>query len=120
MRDNQPILTLSIDHDSACSLVKLCLFEGGFRAESCFDMSSACASFSEGSCPHHPNQPCACRLSTLIIFGNNLLAIPLIFHSDGTRTEIFYEEETPIASQIVLILDQVKRDEQRFYRHLNG
>lgn len=107
MKDNRPILTLPMDHDSACTLVRLCLFEKGFRAENSFDMTSACASFTETYCPHQPDHPCACRLSTLTIFGNNLPAVPLVIHSDGTQAEIFYEEDTPLASEIMLVLQQL-------------
>ena len=116
MGDNQPIITLAMDYEPACSLLKLCLFEGGLRAECGFEMSSACASFSDPFCPHHPDQPCKCHLITLTVFGTDFPAVPLVIHSNEAKTEIYYVEEEVLAPEVMVALQQAKKSEQQLYQ----
>lgn len=108
MTDNQLILTLTLDCDSAIALVKLCLIEKGFYAQHNFGLTSACASFTDLQCPHRPNQICNCQLATLQIFGSNLPPFPLVFHSYDACTEIFYMEEGSIPLDILFAIQQAK------------
>jgi hypothetical protein len=108
MKNTQPILTFTLDCDSAIALVKLCLWEKGFYAQHNFGLTSACASFTDLLCPHRPNQICNCQLATLQICGRNLPAFPLVFHSYDGYTEIFYLEEGTIPPDVLFAIHQVK------------
>ena len=108
MKNTQPILTFALDCDSAVALVKICLFEKGFYAEHNFELTSACASFTNPLCPHRPDQVCNCQLATLRICGRNFPAFPLVFHSYDGYTEIFYLEEGTIPPDVLFAIHQLK------------
>lgn len=108
MKNTQPIFTIALDCDLAIAWVKLCLFEKGFFAQHNFELTSACASFTNTSCPHRPDQVCNCQLATLQISGRNLPAFSLVFHSYDGSTEIFYLEKGTIPPVVLYAINQVK------------
>jgi len=56
MANNRLILTFELDCDSTLALLQICLHKQGFRAIHSFELESACASFSDPTCPHHPGE----------------------------------------------------------------
>ena len=108
MKNTQPILTLALNYDSTVVLIKLCLWEKGFYAQQNFELTSACASITDPLCPHEPDQICNCQLATLQIYGSNLLAFPLVLHSNDAYTEIFYMEEGSIPPDVLFAIQQAK------------
>ena len=90
MNDKIQILTLALDCDSAIALVQLCLIEKGLYAKHAFELTSACATFTDQYCPHQPDQSCNCQVITLQIYGRDLSPVSLVFHSHDSSTEIFY------------------------------
>ena len=108
MKIHEPILTLALDCDSAFAFIKLCLFEKGFQAQQHFELSSACATFSDPLCPHIPDQLCNCQLITLQAYRSGLSVVPIILHSHDDLTEVFYVEEDVIPADVLAALKQAE------------
>lgn len=108
MKEHQPVLTLTLDCDSAIAFIKLCLFEKGFQAQQRFGLTSACATFSDPVCPHSPDQLCNCQLITLQVCRSDLPGIPIILHGHDKLTEIYYMEEDTVPEDVLAALKQAE------------
>ena len=84
-------ITLPFDIDSTLALISLRLGSEGLAVAHSFDLDSACASFTQTTCPHTGKSPCECRLVTLLACEQNGSAIPLVFHGHANQTEIHIE-----------------------------
>jgi len=114
MNENKPILTLALDCDSAIALVQLCLIEKSLYAKHDFELTSACATFTDPHCPHQPDQPCNCQVVTMQIYGRDLSPVSLVFHGHDSSTEIFYMDKESPSPEISSVLQEVKLNEQQF------
>ena len=120
MKDIQPILKLELECDSAIDLVKLCLLEKGFYTHHNFELVSSCASFTDPVCPHRSDQVCDCQLVTLQIYGADIAAFPLVFHSYDACTEIFYMAETALSPDVLSAIQQAKLNERQLNQFQNN
>ncbi len=88
MDKNVPLLTLSLDCETAVDLVTDHLTKNGMKVIRSFDLRSACASFTENVCPHHKTSPCNCQMVVLLVYNDSSFPASLVVHGHDTYTEL--------------------------------
>jgi len=112
MGENYPILTFELDCDSTLALLHICLRKQGFCSTHSFELTSACASFSDPTCPHHPGKICECQLVTLSVYRDDIGVIPLVLHGHAYKTEVYNCSSLLVPATLKLCLEYALCQEQ--------
>jgi hypothetical protein len=112
MEQINPFLIFNLDCDSTLALLTICLRNRGFHTLHSFELNSACASFSDPTCPHHPGQTCECRLVTLAVYREDIGVIPLVLHGHAYKTEISNVSARLLPVVLMDCLEQTHHEEQ--------
>jgi hypothetical protein len=81
-------LILDADCVTAVAQVSFHLSRKDFHVERSFDLSSACATVTEGACPHTGVAPCPCQIVVLLVYGRARLPVSLVLRQHGRQTEL--------------------------------
>ena len=76
------MLSTNGDYELAITQMMQLLSQAGLQVMRTFDLSSACEN-GRGTCAHHVSTPCDCRLTVLIVSGQNTTATLTIHRCDG-------------------------------------
>ncbi len=53
-----------------------------------FDLQSACASFTDLSCPHNGDSTCGCQMVVLLVFSNEASPASIVLHTHHGKTDV--------------------------------
>lgn len=88
MNQAMRLSTLNLDCETVIANLTRQFSYHTLRVVRSFDLQSACASFTELTCPHHDDSPCDCQLVVLLIYGVEATPVSLMLHSHRGITEI--------------------------------
>ncbi len=80
--------TLNMDGESTIAHLTRWLSHYGLRIVRGFDLQSACASFTDLTCPHHGAYPCDCQLVVLLVYGDDTPPASIVLHSHRGKTDV--------------------------------
>jgi len=80
--------TLDLDCESAIAQITRQFTAWELRVVRSFDLQSACASFSDLSCPHHGDAVCDCQMVVLLVYGVEAAPASLVLHTHRGKTDI--------------------------------
>lgn len=107
MNTNAFLHTFSGNSECAVRWVTQCLTAAGLRVVRSFDLQSACASFTDNTCPHHGASHCDCQLVVLLVYGAEVTPASLILHNHRDKTEIQLDE-APEAGYSRDLIDHIR------------
>ena len=112
MTGQTPLLIVELDYVSTLGLLQFCLNKHCFSAIQSFELGSACALFSDPTCPHHPGEICECHLITLNVYRDDIGTNPLVLHGHDNQTEIWNVNSQPLPLALDECLKYAVREEQ--------
>jgi hypothetical protein len=80
--------TLNLDCESTYAQLHRWFTYYELRVVRSFDLQSACASFTDLTCPHHGDSSCDCQLVVLLVYGTEAAPASIVLHSHRGKTDV--------------------------------